>query len=102
MWNLKKDTNELMCRTESDSKTLKNLWLSKGTGWGVGGMDWGFGTDDICTMRYMELLANRDLLYSTENSTQYSAIIYVGKESEREWIHMPGSLCCTAEIIATL
>ena len=27
-----------------------------------------------------------DLLYSTENSTQYSVIIYVGKESEREWI----------------
>ena len=31
-------------------------------------------------------LANRDLLYNTENSTQYSVIIYVGKESEREWI----------------
>ena len=27
---------------------------------------------------------NRDLLYSKENSTQYSVIIYVGKESERE------------------
>ena len=34
----------------------------------------------------MEKLANGDLLYSTENSTQYSAIIYVGKESEREWM----------------
>ena len=32
---------------------------------------------------------NWDLLYSTENSSQYSVIIYVGKESEREqmWVH---------------
>ena len=29
-----------------------------------------------------------DLLYSTENSTQHSMIIYMGKESER------GSSCC--------
>ena len=27
-----------------------------------------------------------DLLYSTENSTQYAVIIYVGKESERQWM----------------
>ena len=48
---------------------------------GEGGwMDWGFGIG-ICTPRYMEWLANGDLLHSTENSTQYSVIIYVGKES---------------------
>ena len=29
---------------------------------------------------------DRDLLDSTENSTKYSVIIYVGKESEREQI----------------
>ena len=29
---------------------------------------------------------DRDPLYSTENSTQYLVIIYVGKDSEREWI----------------
>ena len=38
-WDLKKekekDTNEFICRTETDSQTLKNLWLSKETvgGW---------------------------------------------------------------------
>ena len=32
MWNLKKDTNELICRSETDSQTLKNLSLQKGTG----------------------------------------------------------------------
>ena len=36
--------------------------------------------------RYMEWLANGDLLYSTGNSTQYSLIIYVGKVSEKEWM----------------
>lgn len=38
------------------------------------------------TLRYVKQLVNRDLLYSTENSTQYCGIIYVGKESERDWI----------------
>ena len=31
---LKKDTNELICRKETDSQTLKNLWLPKGTSGG--------------------------------------------------------------------
>ena len=78
---LKKDTNELTCWTETDSQTLKKL--PKGTG--QGGMDWGFGIG-ICALWHMEWLAIGDLLYRTENSTQYSVIIYVGKESEKEWV----------------
>ena len=43
MWNLKKNANELSCKTEADSWTLKtNLWLSKGTGWGGQGWIRGF------------------------------------------------------------
>ena len=38
---------ELICRTETDSQTLKNLKLAKGTGVEVGGVDWGFGVG-IC------------------------------------------------------
>ena len=37
MWNLKKkkDINELIYKTETDSHTEKiNLWLPKGKGWG--------------------------------------------------------------------
>ena len=41
-------------------------------------MDLGFEIG-IYTLGYMKSLANRDLLYSTENSTQYSVNIYVGK-----------------------
>ena len=41
MWNLKKkDTNELICRRETDSQNFKDLWLPKGTDkWG--GKHWG-------------------------------------------------------------
>ena len=42
MWNIKKGHNELLCRTDTDSQTLENLWFPNETGWGVGGMDWGF------------------------------------------------------------
>ena len=33
IWNLKKAYNELICRTEIDSQTQKNLCLPKETGW---------------------------------------------------------------------
>ena len=82
---LKKDINELTWRTETDLQTEKLMVINGDRWWGVGGMDWEFGIG-IGTLRYMEWLANKDLLYSTENSTQYSVIIYVRKESEREWI----------------
>ena len=35
MWNLKKGYNELICRTEADSQSLKSLCLPKETGWGT-------------------------------------------------------------------
>ena len=37
MWNLKKGHNELLCPTDTDSRTWKNVWFPKETGWGVGG-----------------------------------------------------------------
>ena len=44
----KKDTNELICRTETDSQTLKNSWLPKGTcAEGRDGLGFGIG---ICTL----------------------------------------------------
>ena len=33
-------------------------------------------------------IINKDLLYSTGNSTQYSVKTYMGKESEKEWIYV--------------
>lgn len=37
---------------------------------------------DIC-----KEVINKDLLYSTENSTQYFVGTYTGEEYEKEWIH---------------
>ena len=47
MWNLKKKKkgyNDLLCRIDTDSQTLKNLWLPKETV-GVRGLSWGFGIE---------------------------------------------------------
>ena len=41
MWKLKKGQNELLCRTDADSQTLKNLWSLEDTVWGVGGLGCG-------------------------------------------------------------
>ena len=31
---------------------------------------------------------DKDLLYSTGNSIQYSVMAYIGKESKKEWIYV--------------
>ena len=53
------------------------------------------------TLLYIKEIINMDLMYSLGNSTQYSVITYVGKESEEEWIYVciciTGSLYCTPE-----
>ena len=36
----------------------------------------------------MEWMRNKDLLYRTGESTQYSVVTYMGKESEKEWIYV--------------
>ena len=43
MWNLKKGHNELLCRADTDSQTLKNLWSPEETVSGVGGCAWAVG-----------------------------------------------------------
>ena len=51
---------------------------------------------------YMKQINDKDLMYSTGNQSQYSVIIYKGKESENNiyihiYTHMAESLCCTYE-----
>ena len=47
---------------------------------------------------------DKDLLYSTENSTQYSIMTFMGKESTEEWIYVyiTDSHCCISETNTTL
>ena len=56
MWNLKQGHNELVCRTDTDSQTLKNLWFPRRQvgGWVdmLGAWDGNaikLGCDDHCT-----------------------------------------------------
>ena len=37
------------------------------------------------TLLYTTSISNKDLTYSTEKSIQYFVIVYLGKESEKEW-----------------
>ena len=76
MQNLKKKRyNELIYETEIESKKQKiNLWLprEKGINWET----------DIYTLLYIKLVTNKNLLYSTGNSSQYSVMTYMGEESK--------------------
>ena len=50
------------------------------------GINWEIGID-VYTLLYIKYITNKDLLCSTGNSTQYSVMTYMGKESKKEWIH---------------
>ena len=65
-------------------------------GWGKDKLGVGINID---TLLYIKQIINKDLLYSTGNSTQYSAITYMRKKSEAEWIYIyiTESLHCTPE-----
>ena len=85
IWNLilKNDTNELIYKTETDIQTEKtNLWLPKGKCQG-GRINQELGMN-TCTLPCIRQINNKDLLYSTGNSTQYSVITYMRKESTKE------------------
>ena len=53
------------------------LWFCPGL---FSGVNWEIGID-IYTLLYIKLFTEKDLLYSTENYTQYSVMAYMGKES---------------------
>ena len=50
-------------------------------------INWEIGID-IFTLLYIKQITNKDLLYSTGSSTQYSVMTYMGKESKKEWIYV--------------
>ena len=69
----------------AEHKQTHSLWkqiYGNQKGQVEGGMDLGFGIG-TGTLWYKEWLANGHRLYSTEKSTSYSMIIYMGKESEK-------------------
>ena len=50
--------------------------------WG-GGINWGIGID-IYTLVYIKQVTNKDLMYSTGKSTQYSVIAYMEKNLKKK------------------
>ena len=83
MWNLKYDTNELICKTETDRE--QTCGCQGGGAWG--GTDWEFGISR-CKVLYIEGITNKALLYSIGNYIQYPVINHNGKEYKTEYIHI--------------
>ena len=82
----KKGTNELIYKTEIELQMQKtNLWLSGVRG---GGINWEIGIDIYTLLYIIKQITNKDLQYRTRNSTQYSVMAYMGKESRKEWIYV--------------
>ena len=56
---------------------------------GVGGgrTNWKIGIE-IHSLLYQKLLTNKDHLYSTGGSTQYSVMSYMGQKSTKDWIYL--------------
>ena len=50
-----------------------------------GGLNWVVGTD-IHILLYIKWITNKNLLYGTGNSTQYSVMTCVGKQSIKQQI----------------
>ena len=63
-----------------------NLMVAKGETW-RGGINQELGMNTH-TLLYIKQIINKDLLYSTGNSTQYFVMICMRKESKKEWIYV--------------
>ena len=83
MWNLKYDTNQRICETETDSTRHKEQTC--GCQGERRGMTWEFGVSR-CKLLYTEWI-NKVLLYSTRNCIQY-LIMYNGKEAEVVYLEL--------------
>ena len=64
-----------------------------------GGINWEMGTD-IHTTLYIKQITNKDIPRNTGNTTQYSIMVYRGKESKKRvdtCVCTTDSVCCTRE-----
>ena len=76
------------------------LWLPEGKGGQEGYREIGV---DTYMLLYTKYITNKDLLYSTGNSTQYSIMTYMEIESKKRMdICITDSLCCISEAYITL
>ena len=87
MWNLKKMIQmNLFTKQKQNHRCRKQTYSYQGVRGGAR-INWEIGTD-IYTLLYIKQITNKDLVYSTGKSTQYSVMAYMGKESKKEWIYV--------------
>ena len=96
----KNGTNELIYVAEQSHRCRKQSFsYQEGKGERDKLGDW-----DCCIHTTIYKIYNKDLLYTTGNSTQYSIMIYTGEECKAEGIYVDASdsLCWTPETTTTL
>ena len=105
MESKKNGTNELIYRMEIVTVVKTNLWLPGQKG----GVRINWKTEvDIYTLLFTKQIANKDLLYSIVNSTQYSVLgilcipILYGKRTLKEWIYVYVRASLVTQTVKTL
>ena len=77
----------LFTKQKQSHRCRKQIYGYQGQRWVVRGINWKIEID-IYTLLYIKQVTNKNLLYSTENSTPYSVVAYMGKESKNEWLYV--------------
>ena len=95
---LKKGTYEHIYQTERVTDIKNKLMVMGVRGEGI---NWETGID-IYTLLYVKQITNKDLLYSTGNSTPYSVMTYGEKNLKVSGYIYLYSLCCILETNAIL
>ena len=67
-------------RLQNQTYGYKGEMLGRGINWEV----WIY----MYTILYMEYISKKDLQHNRGKSTQYSVLIYMGKETEKEWTYV--------------
>ena len=86
MWNLKKKMIQI--NLQNRDRLRDEFRVAGGKD---GGRNKGIVREfevDMHTMLYLKLITNKDLLYSTWDSSQYYAVAWIEWETGREWIHV--------------
>ena len=76
--------NLLKKQKQTHGQRKQTYGYRRGKGWG--GINQEFGIN-IYALLYIKQVTKKDLLYSTENYTQYLVLTYNGQKSKKEYIH---------------
>ena len=87
MRNLNNSANGLVYKIEIELQVQKKTYCYKGGKWWQVEINWETGIN-LYTLLYIKQITIKNLLCSTGNSTQYSVMTYMGKDSKKEWIYM--------------